>query len=111
MDTTVRYPFGPADVQSADYAAAIAVTIKNAKTFLTIGQMTAGATLNLTIEKDVPAGATLTVRTSADGTNRTLTPGTGMTGNGVSNTASKSFSHTYEYDGSTFVHVTSQLLN
>ena len=101
----VKFPFGAADVIAADAAAAIAVTISNNKTLLTISQMAAAGTLNLTIDKDVEKGAELHVRVSADGTNRVLTFGTGMTAVAHTNTASKTFHHTFVYDGSKFVKV------
>lgn len=109
--TYVRYPFGKAEIQTVAAAAAIAATINNSMSLLTIGQMTAAGTLNLTVNPETEVGATLMVKVSADGTNRALTPGTGMTGAAVTITASKSFALTYRYDGSNYVHVATQQLN
>jgi hypothetical protein len=106
----IKYPFGPADNLLVGYAAAIAATIENNETVLTIGQMTGGATLNLTIDSEMVRGANLTVKVSADGTGRVLTFGTGMTGNAYTVTANKSATLTFKYDGSTFVN-TGAILN
>jgi hypothetical protein len=73
--------------------------------------MTAAGTLNLTVSPDNKAGDTLMVKVSADGTNRALTPGTGMTGVAVTITASKSFALSYEFDGAAFVHTSTMQLN
>lgn len=107
----VSYPFGPADVQTPAYAATIAVTVNNAKTLLNIAQLTGAATLNLTIDGDLPAGAELIVKAQSDGTARDLTPGTGMTGTAIAGVISKTKYATYVYDGSTFVHTATQQVN
>lgn len=107
----VKYPFGPADEQSKDYAATIAATISNSKTVLTLAQMTGAATLNLTLDAELRAGDELLVKVSADATNRTLTPGTGMTGVAQTIVASKSFAIKYEFDGTAFLHVGTTQLN
>lgn len=107
----VKYPWGAADTLSKAYAATIAQTIDNSKTILTIGQMTGAATLNLTVDAAVQAGNELIIKTSVDGTNRVLTPGTGMTGLAQTLTANKSYLLKYEYDGSSFVHCVTTLLN
>lgn len=107
----ISHPFGPADVQSLAYAATIAATITNAKTILNVAQMTGAATLNLTIDPDLQAGAELLVKCQSDGTARDLTPGTGMTGTAIAGAISKTKYASYVYDGSTFVHVGTQQVN
>lgn len=107
----VKFPFGEAEKTSKDYAAAVAADINNTLTQLTIAQMTGAATLNLTVNAEMPVGARLIVRASADGTNRTLTPGTGMTGTAQTLTANKSYALSYFFDGSSFVHTGTQILN
>jgi hypothetical protein len=99
-----KFPFGPADVQTRTHAATIAATITDAKTFLQLAQMTGNATVNLTVDPQLEAGAELIVRASADGTNRTLTPGTGLTGVAQTITANKSVCIRYVYNGTTFLH-------
>jgi hypothetical protein len=107
----VKWPFGIADSVAEDYAATIAVSIENTKTFLTIAQLTGAATLNLTPSPEQKAGDELIVQVSADGTNRVLTWGTSMSGNAHTNTASKSFIHRFVYDGTNFVHTSVNQLN
>jgi len=107
----VKYPFGAADSQSLAFAAAIAATINNTKTVATIAQLTGAATLNLSINTEMPVGAELIVKVSADATGRTLTLGTGLTGNAQVLAISKSYSMKFEYDGTTFVHMSTNLLN
>ncbi len=108
----IHWPFGPADKQAAKaYSATIAATIKNDKTIVPIEQLTGAATLNLTVSDRINIGATLVILTSVDGTNRTLTPGTKMTGTAQTLTASKNYRLEYEWDGTTFNHVVTTLLN
>lgn len=108
----VSYPFADADVKAQVASASpIAVTIQNQETVLPIAQLTGNATLNLTIGAGLRAGANLTVKTSVDGTNRTLTHGTGLTGLAQTLTANKSYIMRYYFDGTTFNHVATNLLN
>lgn len=107
----VKWPFGAADNVTKDYAATIALSIENTKTICTVSQLTGAATLNVTPSAEQAAGDSLLVKTSADGTNRTITWGTSMSGVAVSNTANKSFIHEFEFDGSNFVHKGSTQLN
>jgi redox-regulated HSP33 family molecular chaperone len=111
-DQFVSYPFADADVKAQVASASpIAVTIQNQETVLPIAQLAAAATLNLTIGAGLKAGANLTVRTSVDGTNRVLTLGTGMTGLAQTLLANKSYIMRFFFDGTTFVHVATNLLN
>ena len=107
----IVWPFGEADAQNKAYAAAIAAEIKNTKTILTLAQMTGNATLNLDVHAEMKKGAALHVKVSVDGTNRTLTPGTDMTGVATVLTANKSYMLTYVFDGVNFVHSATQILN
>lgn len=107
----IKFPFGAADKISKDYGAAVAATIKNTKTIVTIGQLTGNCTLNLDNHAEMPVGAELHVKTSVDGTNRTLTPGTGITGAATVLTANKSYMLTYIFDGANFVHAATQILS
>lgn len=106
----IKYPFGLATKIVLVFAAIIAQAIDNTYTHLTLA-MTGNATLNLTPNAEMPVGSQLVIRASADGTNRTLTPGTGMTGLAVVLTANKSYNLTYEFDGATYVHVSTMQLN
>lgn len=104
------FPFGPATVETLDYAATIAADVNNTMTIFTVA-MTGAVTLNLTVEENTKVGSMLIVKAGSDGTARTLTPGTGMTGAAVSGTISKTKALTFVYDGSTFVHVGTQQID
>lgn len=103
---SIKYPFGPADVQAPEYAGTLALTITNQKTIVDV-DLTGACTVNLTIDDEVIAGAELLIVASSDGTARTLTPGTGFTGVAVAGVISKTKSMKFEYNGSTFVYVSS----
>lgn len=111
MTKIVKYPFGAAEKIAKAYAAAVSAEVNNTQAQITIAQLTGACTLNLDVNSEMEQGARLTVRTSVDGTNRVLTHGTGMTGVATTLTANKSYALTYEFDGSTYVHVGTQLLN
>ncbi len=111
MAKLVKFPFGKADKKSVNYAAAMAVDIDNMETVLTIGQMTGAGTLNLNNASEIEAGANLLIKVSVDGTNRVLTPGTGMTGKAETLTANKSYAISCKHDGSAFVVQSVFLLN
>lgn len=112
MSTTSNpvFPFGPATVETLTYAATIATSVNNTMTIMTVA-LTGNATLNLTVDAETKPGSVLIVKASSDGTARNLTPGTGMTGTAVSGTINKTKTAMYVYDGSTFVHVTTQQID
>lgn len=105
---TLMWPFGEADVQSLADAATMEANITNRFTILNIDEMAANGTLNLDINEGLPAGSILLVKAKSDGTARNLTPGTGMTGTAISGTISKTKYIQFVYDGSTFIHVSTQ---
>ncbi len=106
----VQFPFGEADVKSVTAAAAMEVEVNNTETIVEISEMGAAGTINLKVHGQMPVGARLTVRASADGTNRLLTFGTGMTGVAFSVTANKSATLSFVFDGSSYVN-TGAILN
>ena len=100
---TYQWPNGKVDQQTIAAAAVMAITVKNSKTQINItGAMAAAGTLNLTVNSRVPVGATLMVKAVSDGTGRTLTFGTGMTGKAFAITASKHVVFMFEWDGTKF---------
>lgn len=101
-DQTIRYPFGEADVQSPASAATIAVSVTNSKTIVNLSLDTA-ATVNVTIDEDLPTGAELHLKITSDGTGRDVTCGTNLTGPVISGVASKTKVASFVYDGSAFV--------
>lgn len=92
-----------ADSQTPVYGATIAATIKARHTVITVGTLTGALTLNLTVNACVKAGATLIVKTTCDGTNRTTTWGTGFTAPALIGTASKTVHSCFIFDGVQFV--------
>ncbi len=101
----VLFPFS--DKQQPAYAATLAVTIDQMETFLQPDELTGNLTINLTIDESVTAGAKLYVKLDADGTNRTVTPGTGFdaAAPAVIVTADTVGFVSYVYDGAAFVPV------
>lgn len=107
----IKWPHGIATKVAKAFAAAITLIIDNTLTYVTIDQLTAAITINVTPLAEQAVGDKLHIVTSADGTNRLITWGTGFTGVAYTNTASKSFIHDFIYDGATFVHQGSTQLN
>jgi hypothetical protein len=104
MEEVYQWPVGPASKVDVAFAAVMPAAIDNSKTLVTIvGNLTSAATINLTVDEKVPVGSTLTVKTTADGTGRTLTFGTGFTAAAYAVGVSKSVKISFEYDGTTFV--------
>ncbi|MEN6423283.1 MAG: hypothetical protein ABFD76_15190 [Smithella sp.] len=105
-DSLVREVLFPlAQKLTPAYAAAIAVTIKQMNTFLQPAELTGNATINLTIDTQVTAGAKLMVKLDADATARTVTLGTGFDA-GMASVVVKAASIafvTFIYDGTAFV--------
>ncbi|MFA9212484.1 MAG: hypothetical protein ACEQSR_01370 [Candidatus Methylacidiphilales bacterium] len=106
-----QFPDGDADVSNCAYAAVMSKTVENSETVLTVAQMTGAGTLNLVLGTRIRAGHNLTVKVSADGTNRVLTLGTGFTGNAYTVTANKNAVLSFKYDGSKFVNTAAILTN
>lgn len=116
MSTNARYPLVTkpnedntgrvitVQYQAPAYAASIALKLDAAKTYVKVGQLT-GA-LSLTAETNRPKiGDELTVMFAADGTNRTVTLSTGLTGSAATIvvTASKQATYTAVFDGTSWV--------
>jgi hypothetical protein len=102
------FPFGPAAAIAVTSGATMAATVEQNETVITISQMTGAGTLNLTIDSELKDGSSLVIRASADGTNRVLTLGTGLTGNAVTVLANKTFNISAKLISGAFV-VTSVL--
>ena len=91
--------------QTPDYAATLAVTVKQRDCFLQPATLTGAVTINLTIDAQLTAGAKLYLKVTADGTNRVVTLGTGFNAaaTDITVTASTCFCRTFVYDGTDFV--------
>jgi hypothetical protein len=101
----VLFPFS--EKQTPDYAATIAATVKQMDTFIQPEELTGNVTLNLTIDGQVTAGAKLHLKLDADGTNRTVTLGTGFDASAadITVTANTVVFKSFVYDGTAFVPV------
>ena len=101
----VLFPIG--DKQSPDYAATLAVDVKQMETFLQPGALTGNVTINLTIDSQVTKGAKLhlKVKESANSADRTVTLGDGFDADATDITVVKATTvcKTFVYDGSAFV--------
>ena len=81
MARNLKAPFSTPDVQTPAYAATIGVDITNYETFIEPGELTGNLTLNLdSVNDELPDGSTITIIFDADGSNRTVTFGTSLTG-------------------------------
>lgn len=91
--------------QSPDYAATIAVTVKQMVTFVQPAELTGNVTINLTIDAQVTEGAILNLKLDADATNRTVTFGTGFDAGlaSIVVAATKVAFVTFVFDGTAFV--------
>lgn len=108
--TNPVFPWGPASVETLTSAATIAAEVNNTCNVLIVALDT-NATLNLTVDDETKVGSVLYVKASSDGTARSLTPGTGMTGTAISGTINKTKVASFVYDGSTFVHIGTQQID
>lgn len=101
LNQIVYWPHGAASTQSVTSGATMDVTLGNAKEVVTISQMSAAGTLNIT-HADVKVGDELAVKVSADGTARALTLGTLVNGTAQTIAANKSHLLMFEYTGSNY---------
>ena len=103
LNREVLFPL--AEKQTPAYGATLAVNIKQMQTFLQPAELTGAATINLTIDAQVTAGAQLHLKLDAGGTGRTVTLGTGFD-IGLASIVVKAYTiafMTFIYDGTAFV--------
>lgn len=104
------FPFGPADSQSVDYAAAIELALENTKTYVTIGQLTGDVDLTYLLANDFRVGSELEVTATSDASPRNVNLGAGFqwsetdyAGGVVPVAATKTVKLFFDYDGTAFV--------
>lgn len=99
----VLFPLG--DVQEPAYAATLAVDVEQMETFLQPAELTGALTINLAVNAQVTKGAKLHLKLDADGTNRTVTLGTGFDAAAadITVTANTVVFKSFVYDGTAFV--------
>ena len=97
--------FPLSEKQTPDYAAAIEVAVTQMETFVQPAELTGNVALTADIDENVTAGAKMYLKLDADGTNRTVTPGSGFDASApaVTVTADTVKFLTYVYDGTAFV--------
>lgn len=100
----VKWPFGKASTLSPDYAATIAVDIRNTKTFVNIA-LTGDATLNITPDAELEAGAEVILVVSATTNGFDLTLGNAIDGANIVGVAGKTNVQNFYYDGTKFIAV------
>lgn len=105
----VLFPLG--EVQSPEYAATLAVAIKQMATFLQPEELEGAVTINLTIDDQVTKGALLLIKLDAGDTERAVTLGTGFDSDADNITvpASDVIFVAFIYDGTSFVPFSSEL--
>lgn len=99
----LHWPVGPADVQTPDYAATLAVTVKNRMTILKPAILTGDSTLNLTISPELPKGSILLLKVKATANADDMTLGTGIEGAVIVGVAGKNKTQAFVYDGTEFL--------
>jgi hypothetical protein len=99
----MSWPVGEADVQSLDYAATQAVTIRNMFTILSFAILTGDTTLNLTFHGQLRKGALLLLKVPATNNADDLTLGTGIDAPAIVGVAGKTKTQLFVYDGTLFV--------
>jgi hypothetical protein len=98
----VIWPFGKAETQTPAYAAAIDVEVNNSYTVITPATLTGDATLNLTINEQMPVGSRILLVIAATTDGFDLTLGTGFTGPAIVGVAGKTKTQELVYDGTTY---------
>lgn len=106
-----RFPFGNATTIEVEDAATLNFSITNSMTLITVDQLAADATVNLTVAKGVPIGSQLFIRLQSDGTARDVSPGTNFEGTDMAGTINKTKMFQAVYDGTNFVIVGERLLD
>lgn len=101
----VLFPFH--ETQSPDFAATLAVVVKQMLTIVKPGTLTDAVTINLTPDSQLTPGAKLHLKLTADATARVVTLGTGFesTAADITVTASTTFFRSFVYDGTAFIPV------
>lgn len=109
----IQFPWGNASSQAPAYAASIAIVVDNTKTFVKPGTLTGNLAVTCSFKSGITpiVGSELHLDVTADGTNRTVTPGSGFVGTAQTITASKRVILTFVYNGTAFLLAGSNQLN
>lgn len=100
---TINSPYGAADTITIAATGTTAATITNQVTYAsTLTTLTGNATLDLTVDSQVKAGAMLHLKVKTTAT-ETFTMGTSIDGPTVTGVAGKTWCQSFWYDGTTFL--------
>jgi hypothetical protein len=105
-EKTISYPFGEMDVQSKAFAASLDIDVDNQKTLVEVGELTGAITLVAKPNPELRPGAELIIKLKSDATARAATLSTGFAGTTISGTISKTKYAYFVFDGTNFVHLT-----
>lgn len=98
----INYPFGDIDTKSISADASDdAITITEQETYITTATLTSNATLDLTVDSGVKAGAKIHIKCTTNGS-ETFAFGTAIDGPTVTGSAGKTWCQSYVYNGTTF---------
>lgn len=107
----VLFPFFEASTYTATSPVALSISQMVTIYSLASGTSTAATTFNLTIAPQVTAGAILLIQTKSDGTARDFVPGTGITGVTTAGYANKTKWLMFIYNGTSFIHISTNQVN
>ena len=110
LTETVEVLFPITETQTPDYAATIAVTVKEMGTLLNVAALTGSPTINLTIDEQVSKGAEIVMQLTASGADRTVTLGTGLSGSAIVVPSGTIVQALFKYDGTNFRLVSSSTI-
>ena len=104
MADKVLYPWGAASTFLVAFAASMSLgeDVCNNRSIAEVEQMTGDGTLDLTLDDELRTGAEIFLKVSADGTQRTLTLGTGTDGSTVVVPANETVNVHLYFDGNQF---------
>jgi len=107
---TVRYPFGPAEFESVEDDTTLSLTVSNSLTYFTVDTLEQETTINGTVSTGLPSGTMVYIRTIADADTlgRNILCGTNFVCDTIKLTTSKSYVASFIYDGSDFIHLSTQ---
>lgn len=106
----VKHPFGPASVVTVTAGATVNLAVENSLTYVKqSAAMAANTTFNVTATNAaLENGSELLIELPSDGTGRSFTPGTGMTGLAIAGTANQTIVARFLMVNGSFVHVGQQ---
>ena len=101
--STIKFPFGAATALTIAATGTTAATITNQETYVsTLPTLTGNATLDLTLDSQLTAGAKLHLKVKTTAT-ETFTFGTGIDAPVVTGVAGKTWCQSFWYDGTIYL--------